>query len=37
MEKVEIGKSPVDLGVLQSSEAAMKALMFVYKLSLFIV
>lgn len=32
MEKVEIGKSPVDLGVLQSSEAAMKALMFVYKL-----
>ena len=32
MEKVEIGKSPVDLGVLQSSDAAMKALMFVYKL-----
>lgn len=32
MEKIEIGKSPVDLGVLQSSDAAMKALMFVYKL-----
>lgn len=32
LEKIEIGKSPVDLGVLQSSDAAMKALMFVYKL-----
>lgn len=32
MEKVEIGKSPVDLGALQSTDAAVKALMFVYKL-----
>lgn len=32
LEKIEIGKSPVDLGVLQSTEAAIKALMFVYKL-----
>ena len=32
LEMIEIGKSPVDLGVLQSTDAAIKALMFVYKL-----
>ena len=32
MEKIDIGKSPIDLGILNSTEAGLKALMFVYKL-----
>ena len=32
LDKIDIGKSPIDLGILNSTEAGLKALMFVYKL-----
>lgn len=32
MDKIDIGKSPIDLGILNSTDAGLKALMFVYRL-----
>ena len=32
MDKIDIGKSPIDLGILTSTDAGLKALMFVYRL-----
>jgi len=32
LDKIDIGSSPMDLGILNSTEAGLKALMFVYKL-----